>query len=325
MTSIAHRLNLMVAIEGGTGAEILKFLPESGHRVAAVLTSPPQEERRIGLGTSLWGLAQKMGYATLPARSVKDASFAEFLKANRVDVLLNVYSHFIIRGEVLKAARVGAFNLHPGPLPRYAGLNSPSWAIYRGETEHGVTLHHMERGIDTGPIAYQACFPIGPTETGLALDTRCIREGLFLVQTLLTTLATDPDSVPGIPQESARRVYLGGEVPEGGCLSWSRRAADVFNFVRAADYSPFPSPWGYLRATLEDHAIGILRASPTGEKAGAPPGTVAAGEGAAVRVACDDEWLLVRRVRFHSSNLDAARILKPGQGLGEGRLDLPLD
>jgi methionyl-tRNA formyltransferase len=325
MPSIAHRLNLMVVIEGGTGTEILKLLPECGHRVVAVLTSLPEDERRIGLGTSLWGLAQKMDYTTLPARSVKDPAFAEYLKAHEVDVLLNVYSHYVIRKEVLDAARVGAFNLHPGPLPRYAGLNSTNWAIYRGETEHGITLHRMARGIDTGPIAYQTRLPIGPTETGLSLSTRCIREGLSLVRTLLTTLVADPDRVPRIPQDTSRRLYLGAEIPEGGCLSWSRRATDVFNFVRAADYSPFPSPWGYLRATLDGRAIGILKASLTGEQAGAAPGTVAAGDGAAVRVACLDDWLLIHRVRFQGCNVPAKEVVKPGQTLGDGQLGVPLE
>jgi len=56
---------------------------------------------------------------------------------------------------VLGVPARGAWNLHPGPLPRYAGLNAPSWAIYRGEQRHGVTVHRMDRGIDTGDIAYQ--------------------------------------------------------------------------------------------------------------------------------------------------------------------------
>ena len=58
--------------------------------------------------------------------------------------------------DVLEAPRIGSFNLHPGPLPEYAGLNAPSWAIYHGEQEHRVTLHWLDAGIDTGPIAYGA-------------------------------------------------------------------------------------------------------------------------------------------------------------------------
>ena len=68
------------------------------------------------------------------------------------------------------APTIGSFNLHPGPLPEYAGLNVPSWAIYEGERSHGVTLHWMDEGIDTGPIVWQERFDDRLDDTGLALS-----------------------------------------------------------------------------------------------------------------------------------------------------------
>ena len=73
------------------------------------------------------------------------------MREQGVDLLLNVHSLYLIaRRTVVAAPRIGSFNLHPGPLPEYAGLNTPSWAIYNGEREHGVTVHWMEPGVDTG-------------------------------------------------------------------------------------------------------------------------------------------------------------------------------
>ena len=99
------------------------------------------------------------------------------MRAAEVDIILNIHSLFIINKEVVNAPRIGCFNMHPGPLPRYAGLNAVSWAIYRGETSHGVTIHKMEPGIDTGPIVYQELFDIDDADTGLTLSARCIRSG----------------------------------------------------------------------------------------------------------------------------------------------------
>jgi hypothetical protein len=70
-----------------------------------------------------------------------------------------------------------SFDLHPGPLPRYAGLNSVSWAIYRGEKEHGVTLHKLAPEIDAGPIIFQESVSIGRKETGLSLTAKCVNAG----------------------------------------------------------------------------------------------------------------------------------------------------
>jgi UDP-4-amino-4-deoxy-L-arabinose formyltransferase/UDP-glucuronic acid dehydrogenase (UDP-4-keto-hexauronic acid decarboxylating) len=84
-------------------------------------------------GLSLWGLATKLGYRTWPAELVRDPKFAVQVRDERVDVVLNVHSLFLIRKEVLEAPRLGSFNLHPGPLPRYAGLNPVCWAIKAGD------------------------------------------------------------------------------------------------------------------------------------------------------------------------------------------------
>lgn len=51
-------------------------------------------------------------------------------------------------------------NLHNGPLPRYRGVNPINWALKNKENNHGVTIHRIEPGIDTGPIYGQIIFPI---------------------------------------------------------------------------------------------------------------------------------------------------------------------
>ena len=67
-----------------------------------------------------------------------------------MDLILNVHSLHLIRKEILDLPRLGSFNFHPGPLPRYAGLNSVCWALYRGETKHGVTLRSWWRIMTPG-------------------------------------------------------------------------------------------------------------------------------------------------------------------------------
>ena len=98
------------------------------------------------------------------------------MRSEEIDLLLNVHSLYVIHADLVAAPRTGSFNLHPGPLPEYAGLNAPSWAIYHGESRHTVTVHWMEPGIDTGAIAYETSFEIAEDDTGLSLSARCVRE-----------------------------------------------------------------------------------------------------------------------------------------------------
>jgi methionyl-tRNA formyltransferase len=226
-----------------------------------------------------------------PSELVRDPALSERLVDQEVDLLINVHSLFVVHPAVLAAPRIGSFNLHPGPLPGYAGLNAPSWAIYRGEARHGVTLHRMAPEIDAGPIAYEARFDIEERDTGGTLMAKCVRHGLPLIARLLDTCGVDPDAVPATPQDPARRRYFGREVPHGGRVPWWLPARRVVDFVRACDYTPLPSPWGTPAADLGDRRVAVTRAALTGERAAAPPGTVGRTDHWGARVATADEWV----------------------------------
>ena len=68
------------------------------------------------------------------------------------DWLFSIANLEMIPESVLARAKAGAVNFHDGPLPRYAGLNAPVWAILAGETAHGITWHMIEGGIDEGDV-----------------------------------------------------------------------------------------------------------------------------------------------------------------------------
>ena len=145
-------MNVLLVAEESAGIQTLRLVTESEHEVAGVMTTPPTR----GGGATVASAASALGIPVLPSERVREPAFADWVHAHDVDLLLNVHSLFVIDANVIRAPRLGAFNLHPGPLPEYAGLNAPSWAIYFGETRHAVTLHWMDAEIDTGAIAYSA-------------------------------------------------------------------------------------------------------------------------------------------------------------------------
>lgn len=303
-------MNVLLIGEESAGIQMLGELERSSHRVVAVMASPTGT---APLGASLWSVARKQGLPTWPAKLVRDPALSERIHSERVDLLLNIHSLYIIHRAVLEAPRIGAFNLHPGPLPRYAGLNAVSWAIYRGERSHGVTVHWMVPEIDAGPIAYQALFPIAESDTALSLSFRCVKEGVALMIRLVEVAARNPEAIPALPQELQKREYFGAEVPEGGRLSWVWPAEKVVNFVRACDYLPFRSPWGHPRTRLGDLELEVVKACYTHLRGGAPPGTVGAVSLEGVRVASGDEWVLVTQLRVGKEFVRPANMLKRGQ------------
>jgi len=283
-------VRLVLVAEEAAGVQTLRGLlglaepPE----IVAVLTTPPDRSRRRAV---VHEAARSVGIEPLPSALVRDAGLAQWLRRERVDVLLNVHSLHVAAAEVAAAPAVGSFNLHPGPLPEYAGLNVPSWAIYYGETRYAVTVHWMDSGIDTGAVAYSAPLEIEADETGLSLTAKCIRVGVPLLLQLVADASVD--AIPRTEQDGSRRRYFGAGPPAGGWIDWTKPAAEIARFARAADYRPFPSPWGPLRATLDDQTIEVVRAVPSGRRATAPPGAVCEVTGDGALVAAADELLLV--------------------------------
>ncbi|HEY3279483.1 MAG TPA: formyltransferase family protein [Gemmatimonadales bacterium] len=311
-------LNILLVAEEAAGVQTLRFLCGSPHRVVAVLTGRGDGSAATAVGTA----AARAGCAVWPASLVRDAAFAETVRRHDVDLLLNVHSLFVVHQAVVAAPRIGSFNVHPGLLPGYAGLNAPSWAIYHGERAHGVTVHWMDKGIDTGRIAYQAGLEIAEGDTGYTLSAKCTRAALPLLQQLVAAAAQDPAAIPRAPQPDGPRRYFGREVPENGRIDWSAPARRVVDFVRAADYSPFESPWGHPRTWADSRELAVVRAARTGLPADAAPGVVGQPLGAAMLVASGDEWVAIQRAELNGVLVDGCTALERGLRLTVGPSEL---
>ena len=106
-----------------------------------------------------------------------DAAALAQLPAGCCDHLFAITWLRLLPPAVLQLPSRSAINFHDGPLPRYAGLNAPCWAILNGEREHGVTWHRIEPQADTGAILVQQRFAIAADDTALLLNARCFQAG----------------------------------------------------------------------------------------------------------------------------------------------------
>ena len=262
---------------------------------------------------SVAGVAKRLGLQVWPSGLVTSPGLHETLRSERVDLLLNVHSLHVIATEVAEAPSIGSFNLHPGPLPAYAGLDAPSWAVYHGERRYGSTLHWLTPEVDGGPIAYSTAFDVDPAETAISLYLKCVRHGVPLVSELVTAAATGGRAaIPATPQNSAERRYFRRAVPHHGWLLWSLEAHRLAALVRACDFGPFDSPWGSARTVVEGLELEVLRATATDEAATSEPGTIGAGSENGVLVAAADNWLLVEAVRVGDGRVDPRSVLREG-------------
>ncbi len=305
-------MKLLLAAEEAAGVQLLRALLQAGHAPVAVMA----RERPEAAGASTWAAARHAGVETWPAEEVRDPALAERLRDLGVDIVLNVHSLYIVHPAVLEAAPLGWFNLHPGPLPEYAGLNAVSWTIYRGETRHAVTLHRMAPRVDEGAVAYVESFPIGEEDTALTLSTRCVRLGVEMAMRLVEQAAEDPAGIPVIEQDPARFHYYDAQPPRDRAVSWDRPAVEVSRIIRAFDYHPLHSPWGYVEADLAGRRVGVTGVVRTDQTADRPPGSIEALDSGSVRVACTDEWVEIRRVHVDGRTINAADLERAPRSVG---------
>ena len=66
------------------------------------------------------------------------------------DFLFSFYYRSMLGAPLLRAASRGALNMHGSLLPRFRGRAPVNWAILKGATECGATLHYMVERADAG-------------------------------------------------------------------------------------------------------------------------------------------------------------------------------
>ena len=78
----------------------------------------------------------------------------EFVKNNKVDFIVSDRYSFLVSQDVLEYVNGNAINTHPSLLPLNLGWHPNFFSIYNN-TKKGVTIHYMDKSIDTGDIIVQ--------------------------------------------------------------------------------------------------------------------------------------------------------------------------
>lgn len=138
-----------------------------------------------------------------------------------------------------KAARgappLGILNVHPSLLPAGRGAEPVFWTLRHGKTVTGATVHHMDAGLDTGPVVAQAklAVPAGIRAPELEWQLMTLG-GQLLVETLpaLTagTLHPWPQPERGItlaPIPTPADWTITAMLPAGWAWSFARGVAPL--------------------------------------------------------------------------------------------------
>lgn len=255
-------------------------LAARGHEIAAVYTRAAKPGGRRGLDlvpTPVEREARRLGLPVLTPKTLKDEAVQAAFRAHQADAAVVVAYGLILPKAILKAPRLGCFNVHASLLPRWRGAAPINRAIMAGDIESGVTIMQMDEGLDTGAMAMAERMPIGADMTAGDLHDVLARLGADL---MLRTLAAVERGTLGLkPQPEAGVTYAAKIDKNETRVDWTKPWKQVHDQIRGL--SPFPGAW----FVIDDVRIKALR-STKGEGQSAPGTvldehlTVACGDGA---------------------------------------------
>lgn len=219
-----------------TGYECLKLLFEQGKDVAIVVTHNDDPEERRWFG-SVAELSRAHGIEPLVLDDPREPWAAAKVAAAKPDLVFSFYYRGILPEKILALPRLGAYNMHGSLLPKYRGRAPVNWAVLRGETETGATLHAMTEKPDAGDIVDREKVPIGPDDTAGEVQARVTAAAVKILGRRLAEL--EAGTAPRQPQDESEATTFGRRKPEDGRIDWTRSAQDVHNLVRAVTH-PYP-------------------------------------------------------------------------------------
>jgi methionyl-tRNA formyltransferase len=225
-----------------TGHACLKHLLERGEDVVFVAT------HRDAAGETLWypsvaALARAHRIEPVFAEDMHPAELHARLEAAAPELVLSFYYRNVLPADVLAMPRLGAFNMHGSLLPRYRGRAPVNWAVLKGETRTGATLHVMTARPDSGPVLDQEPVPIGPDDTALEVQKRVTAAAVAVLARRLDDLKRG--RARSSPQDETVATAFGRRRPADGRIEWSRPSREVHDLVRAVTH-PFPGAFTEL-------------------------------------------------------------------------------
>ena len=212
---------------GDIGVRGLATLLEAGLEVPLVVThrDDPGESRWYA---SLFDFAKQKDL-----RVVTDAP----MEIGNPDLIFSFYYRSMLPMSLLKRARLGAYNMHGSLLPKFRGRAPLNWAILKGETETGVTLHEMVAKPDAGRIVDQQAVAIGPDENAVEVFHKMTHAAEQVLRRSIKDLVAGKAKLR--PNDLSKGSYYGRRRPEDGRIDWSKSAKQIHDLVRAVA-PPFP-------------------------------------------------------------------------------------
>jgi methionyl-tRNA formyltransferase len=216
----------------------LAALIGAGMTPVIVYTQPP---RPAGRGQQLQKspvhvYAESKNIPVLHPENLKSADVQAEFKNFNLDIAVVAAYGLLLPQAVLDAPKMGCINIHGSLLPRWRGAAPIQRAIWAGDTETGIGLMQMEKGLDTGPVFIQKSIPIDNKMVFGELHERLTKLGAEMIVEYLPKIAGG--QMKAEKQNESLATYAHKITKQDTKIDWTKSAAEIERQIRAL--APFP-------------------------------------------------------------------------------------
>ena len=137
-------------------------------------------------GDTIIQLSEQYRIPVYQVERMNSQNCADYLDQLKPDLIV-IASAPVLKEHIFNKARIGCLNAHPGWLPKYRGIGANAYALYHNDLP-GVTIHWVDKGIDTGKIIVRKTLKILPNDTIAKINDRATRLGAELMTNVVKKL-----------------------------------------------------------------------------------------------------------------------------------------
>ena len=221
---------------------VLQQLIDDNYNVVGVITQP---DRKVGRKRILTPpvtkiLANKYNIEVYQPESIRK-EFQPVLDM-KPDVIMTCAYGQIVPKVILDYPKYGALNVHASLLPKYRGGAPIHKAIIEGEIETGVTLMHMDVGMDTGDILAKRKVSIEHQDTFGDVEAKLMDVTKLLIQEDFKAYLAG--NLNPIKQNDEEATYAYAIKRDEEFVSFKKNIYEIYNHIRGM--IPWPVSYGNL-------------------------------------------------------------------------------
>lgn len=307
-------LNIIFAGTPEFAAYHLQALVNSEHNVIAVYTQP---DRPAGRGKKLKPSAVKalalehnipveqplnFKAPVIDNESAQSSSIhpQTVLASYDADIMIVVAYGLLLPQSVLDTPRHGCLNVHGSILPRWRGAAPIQRAIESGDTETGITIMQMDKGLDTGDMLLKVSCRINENDASADLHDRLMILGAPALLTVLDQV--EHQTLTPQKQNDALACYAEKITKQEAEVNWQEPPQRIQRMIRA--FNPFPVAYTFWQSErIKIYAAEMYPlCSHDTKKQTCLPGEIITVSDAGIVVACGDQpashGIMIKRLQI---------------------------